>query len=218
METQMITLEQFGVINIWTYIAGLIFIIIIPGPNSMFVLKTSASHGVLGGYKAAAGCFLGDAILIFLAYIGVASVIKASPILFTLVRFMGALYLLYLGIKIIQENFFSKDKDVAESLSVRGNVFRKSLTLSLTNPKSIMFYVSFFVQFINFSYPHAAVPYLILATILEVLSFTYMTTLIFGGVSMSKFFKSRKQLTKFGNGIVGLFFMGFAARLASLTS
>jgi len=214
----MITLEQFGVINIWTYIAGLIFIIIIPGPNSMFVLKTSASHGVLGGYKAAAGCFLGDAILIFLAYIGVASVIKASPILFTLVRFMGALYLLYLGIKIIQENFFSKDKDVAESLSVRGNVFRKSLTLSLTNPKSIMFYVSFFVQFINFSYPHAAVPYLILATILEVLSFTYMTTLIFGGVSMSKFFKSRKQLTKFGNGIVGLFFMGFAARLARLTS
>lgn len=211
-------LEQFGVINIWTYIAGLIFIIIIPGPNSLFVLKTSASHGVVSGYKAAAGCFLGDAILIFLAYLGVASVIKASPLLFTVVRFMGALYLLYLGIKIIQENFISKNKNHTDSINVRGNVFRKALTLSLTNPKSIMFYISFFVQFINFNYPHAAVPYLILATILEVLSFTYMTTLIFGGVAMAKFFRSRDKLKKFANGVVGLFFMGFAARLASLTS
>jgi len=213
-----VILEQFGVINLWTYLAGLVFIILLPGPNSLFVLKTSASHGVLSGYKAAAGCFLGDAVLIFLAYIGVASLIKASPVLFMLVRFLGAFYLLYLGIKIIQENFFSKNKEQGETVSVRGNVFRKSLTLSLTNPKSIMFYISFFVQFINFSYPHAAVPYLILATILEILSFTYMTTLIFGGVALSKFFRSRKKLTKFGNGVVGLFFMGFAARLANLTS
>ncbi|WP_159306951.1 LysE family transporter, partial [Klebsiella pneumoniae] len=85
-------LEQFGVLNIWTYLAGMFFIIIVPGPNSLYVLKTSASRGVGAGYRAALGVFIGDAILIFLAFIGVASVIKASPVLFTIVRFLGACY------------------------------------------------------------------------------------------------------------------------------
>lgn len=105
-------LEQFGVLNIWTYLAGMFFIIIVPGPNSLYVLKTSASRGVGAGYRAALGVFIGDAILIFLAFIGVASVIKASPVLFTIVRFLGAFYLLYLGIKIIHANFFAKSKAI----------------------------------------------------------------------------------------------------------
>ncbi len=55
-----------------------------PRPNSLYVLKTSASRGVGAGYRAALGVFIGDAILIFLAFIGVASVIKASPVLLLL--------------------------------------------------------------------------------------------------------------------------------------
>ena len=60
--------ESFGVINIWTYIAGLIFIILAPGPNSLYVLKTGASYGIATGYRAASGVLLGDAILILLSY------------------------------------------------------------------------------------------------------------------------------------------------------
>lgn len=113
-----------------------------PRPNSLYVLKTSASRGVGAGYRAAL-VFIGDAILIFLAFIGVASVIKASPVLFTIVRFLGAFYLLYLGIKIIHANFFAKKQSHTETNCIQEHVFRKALTLSLTNPKAILFYISF---------------------------------------------------------------------------
>ncbi|AYY80482.1 MAG TPA: leucine efflux protein LeuE [Proteus vulgaris] len=211
-------LEQFGVLNIWTYLAGMFFIILVPGPNTLYVLKTSASGGVSDGYRAAFGVFLGDAILIFLAFIGVASVIKASPVLFTIVRFLGAFYLLYLGIKIIHATFFSKKAHTEQTTTIQKHVFRKALTLSLTNPKAILFYISFFVQFIDFNYAHTGLSYLILASMLEAFSFIYLSFLIFGGVALARFFGSRKNIAKLGNGVIGLFFMGFATKLATLSS
>ncbi|RWR00758.1 leucine export protein LeuE [[Pantoea] beijingensis] len=211
-------LEHIGIINLWTYLAGLIVIILLPGPNSLYVLKTSASKGIKAGYVAASGVFIGDAILIFLSWLGVASLIKASPLLFTAVRFLGAFYLLYLGIKIIYVNFFSGKNPATASLNEQENVLTKALTLSLTNPKAIVFYISFFVQFIDFSYSHTGLSYLVLASILEVFSFLYLSTLIFGGAAMARFFKARQSLAKAGNGLVGLFFMGFAVRLAAISS
>lgn len=210
--------EHYGVINIWTYLAGLFFIIVLPGPNSLYVLKTGASQGVKTGYKAATGVFIGDAVLIFLAYLGVASLIQTSPLLFAAVRYLGAFYLLYLGIKIFYTNFFTKNTTESDNIHERENVLARSLTLSLTNPKAILFYISFFVQFIDYNYENTAISYLILASILELFSLIYLSILIFCGATLAKFFKSRKKIAQVGNSLIGIFFIGFAARLASMTS
>ena len=55
-------LSQYGVLNVWTYLAGTIFIVLLPGPNSLFVLATGAGRGVRAGYQAALGVFVGDSI------------------------------------------------------------------------------------------------------------------------------------------------------------
>ena len=67
---------EYGVLNYWTYLVGAIFIVLVPGPNTIFVLKNSVGRGVKGGYLAASGVFIGDAVLMFLAYAGVAALIK----------------------------------------------------------------------------------------------------------------------------------------------
>lgn len=92
-------LENLGITNLWTYLIGVIFITLVPGPNSLFVLTSSAKYGVKNGYKAALGVFTGDAILIFLSFLGVASLVKTSPIFFSVIKYAGAAYLFYLGIK-----------------------------------------------------------------------------------------------------------------------
>lgn len=61
------------------------------------MLKTGIAHGVKKGYLAAAGVFIGDAVLMFLAFAGVATLIKTTPVLFNVVRYLGAIYLLWLG-------------------------------------------------------------------------------------------------------------------------
>lgn len=208
--------ENLGVLNFWTYLAGLILIIIVPGPNSLYVLKTSTSHGTKPGYRAALGVFTGDAMLIFLSFLGVASLIKTSPTLFMIVRYLGAAYLLYLGIKILQATFWQKKLNTSDTEPVikTEKYFTRALVLSLTNPKAILFYISFFIQFVDFNYAHAWVPYLVLATILEIVSFLYLSVLIFSGYLIARFLREKKVLAKLGNCTVGAFFMGFAAKLS----
>ena len=85
---------MFGITDLPTYLLGTLFIVLLPGPNSIYVLSIAAQRGVRAGFQAASGVFVGDAILIFCAYLGIASLIRTTPLLFTLVRYLGAIYLL----------------------------------------------------------------------------------------------------------------------------
>lgn len=210
-------MEQFGINDIWTYLAGLLLIIIIPGPNSIYVLRTGCARGITAGYRAVAGVLTGDALLIFLAFSGVASAIKSTPALFAAVRFFGAFYLLYLGIKVLFNSFSSSQREYADKVNGE-NIFMKSLMLSVTNPKAIIFYVAFFIQFIDFSYPHPGFSYFILAIMLEICSFIYLTILIFFGTAVASFFVKRKSVQKAGDFIIGLFFVAFAIKIGTLTN
>lgn len=208
--------ESVGVLNIWVYMAGLFVIILTPGPNSLYVLRTATSKGIKNGYKAAMGIFTGDAILVFLSWIGVAAAIQASPVLYAAVRYLGAVYLIWLGARILYSSFWGKQQSAEGVVHITTEkVFRKSLILSLTNPKAILFYVSFFVQFIDFNYAHTWISYSVLALLLELVSFLYLSLLIIAGARLVSFLGRKRVLAKSGNGLTGLFFMAFAARLAS---
>ena len=128
---------EYGVLNYWTYLVGAIFIVLVPGPNTLFVLKNSVSSGMKGGYLAACGVFIGDAVLMFLAWAGVATLIKTTPILFNIVRYLGAFYLLYLGSKILYATLKGKNSEAKSDEPQYGAIFKRALILSLTNPKAI---------------------------------------------------------------------------------
>lgn len=209
---------EYGVVSYWSYFIGAIFIILVPGPNTFFVLKSSVAGGLKNGYVAASAVFIGDAILMFLAYAGVATLIKTTPVLFNIVRYLGAFYLLWLGIKLLYSTFVSKAKVSGEHEAHRGDIFKHALILSLTNPKAILFYVSFFVQFIDVNSASPGMAFFILASTLEVISFCYFSFLIISGSYVTQFVKTKKELAKLGNSLIGLVFVGFAARLATLQS
>ncbi|MDO6583517.1 leucine efflux protein LeuE [Photobacterium sp. 2_MG-2023] len=205
---------EYGVLNFWAYVVGAIFIVLLPGPNSLFVLKIGMGQGIRQGYLAATGVFIGDAVLIFCAYAGVATLIQTTPILFTLVRYLGAIYLLFLGGKIVYSAFQSRESaEISPTLQGK-KVFRKALILSLTNPKAILFYVSFFVQFIDMSYASPGVPFLILAVVLEIISLIFLSVLIIAGAYITQLVRASKGMQKIGNALMGTLFIGFAARLA----
>src|SRR3954471_16864073 len=89
---------MLGVTDLWTYVLGTVAIVLLPGPNSIYVLSTAARHGVRAGYRAAAGVFLGDWVLMIAAALGVASLLRAYPPVFLVVKGAGAAYLGYVGI------------------------------------------------------------------------------------------------------------------------
>ncbi|WP_182877521.1 leucine efflux protein LeuE [Microbispora sp. H10670] len=230
----------FGITNIWTYVVGSFLIILLPGPNSLFVLSTAAQHGIRRGYRAAAGVFAGDSALMFLSAAGVASLLKSTPVLFTIVKYSGAVYLGWIGFGMLRGAWRSLRASrartspttaetttggaaVAPSSGPAGaagegrDPFRKALTISLLNPKAILFFVAFFVQFVDPSYGAPALSFLILALIVQVFSVTYLTTLIFGGTFLAAHFRRRRRLAAGLTSGVGALFLGFGAKLATAT-
>lgn len=212
---------MFGITDIWTYIIGAIFIIILPGPNSIYVMSVASRFGIKTGYQAAFGVFIGDLILILATVLGAASLLKAFPWIFILLKIVGASYLSYLGIRLCiaayktwhnsTQNIQGQNTQQTQSF----HPFRSALTISLINPKAILFYLSFFIQFVDPAYPHPAISFTILATILQILSMSYLTLLIFSGIKLAHYFNRYYKVAASGIGIVGISFCIFGFKLAT---
>ncbi|NUR82885.1 MAG: leucine efflux protein LeuE [Nonomuraea sp.] len=206
----------FGIIDLWKYVVGAFLIILLPGPNSLYVLSLAAQRGVRQGYRAAAGVFLGDTVLMLLTAAGAASLLRSSALLFTIVKYAGAAYLAYIGFQMIRSAWRRKPTVSAEPVEVpKAHPFRKALTISLMNPKAILFFVSFFVQFVDPAYPMPALSFLILGGIIQVFSVLYLTMLIFGGTFLAGQFRARRKLSAGLTTGVGAVFLGFGAKLAT---
>ena len=216
---------MLGVTDIWTYIIGTVAIILLPGPNSLYVLSTAARHGVRAGYRAAAGVFLGDWVLMGAAALGVASLLKAYPPVFFVVKWAGAGYLAYVGITMAVQAIRRARRPlrvdevavVEEPSPGVGRPFHRALFISLLNPKAILFFISFFIQFVDPAYGMPALSFLILGAICQLFSVIYLSTLIFGGTVLAGQFRARRKLAAGLTTGVGALFIGFGARLATAT-
>lgn len=212
---------MFGITDLTAYIIGSIIIILLPGPNSLYCLSVSAAHGVRKGYRTVAGIFLGDSILILVTVLGMGSLLKLYPILFTAIKLMGGLYLFYLGIKLLISAYqtfrhralLADAKPKLVTAPISQNFFYRALLLSLTNPKAILFFLSFFVQFVEPSYPRPFLSFFILAVILQIISFSYLSVMVFSGKNLSHKFSQSPRLIIVSTTFTGILFISFAINL-----
>lgn len=212
---------MYGITDLTAYILGTIAIILLPGPNSLYCLSVAASQGISKGYRAIAGIFVGDGILILITVFGAGSVLKLYPSLFNAIKLVGGLYLMYLGVKLLIGAYHTfAQRAVLAGASPKltvpkthQNYFYRAMLLSLTNPKAILFFLSFFVQFVDPSYEHPLLSFLILAIILQCISFAYLSVLAFAGQGLAKKFSQHPLLIVSSMSLVGLLFITFAIKL-----
>jgi len=215
----------YGVTDLWTYVVGAFGIILLPGPNSLFVLSVATARGVKAGYQGAMGVFVGDTLLLMLTALGAGSLLHGNPALFMVVKYAGAAYLSWLGVNLIWAAIqkwrtahgpeVSEAKGVADTPTNLAHPFQRALVISLLNPKAILFLLSFFVQFIDPTYATPAVPFLILSAIVMAFSALYLSALIFAGARLAQVFQARKRLSGALSSAVGALFLWFGAKLAT---
>jgi leucine efflux protein len=212
---------MFGITDPGTYLAAAVFIILLPGPNSLYVLSVAAQRGVRAGYTAACGVFVGDAVLMTAAAAGGASLLIASPQIFFAVKMVGAAYLAWIGFQLLRSAFAALRGESARAEATQAvdasQPFRKAMVVSLLNPKAIAFLLSFFIQFVDPAYPHPALTFMALGSVIQGLSFLYLSTLIFAGARLAAAFRARRRLSGAANVGVGALFVGFGAKLATAT-
>ncbi len=223
--------------------------VLLPGPNSLFVLSVAARQGVRDGYRAAVGVFVGDGLLMIAAAAGLAPLLAAYPQVFTVLKLAGAAYLAWMGVGLVRAGF-AKWKEVTPSKSpsfprkresmpdaehvvadmdspFHGNdkpegwvlsPFRRTLGISLLNPKAIFFFMAFFIQFVSADAPHPVLSFAVLGIVLTCISGAYLSLLIFTGSRLAASFRERRRLAAGATGSAGLLFIGFGAKLASAST
>ena len=215
-------MENFGVVNYLTYVLGAVLIILLPGPNSLYVLSLAAKQGKRTGWAAVAGVFIGDSLLILATALGAITLLNAYPAIFMAIKYAGAAYLIVIGVTLIggaiktwrqvDDESMQRVNNITKSSSMKA--FRKALLVSVLNPKAILFLLSFFLQFVDPLYPQPVIPFFILAITLQVFSLLYLGVLIYAGSVLAAAFKKRQKLSALSGGWVGAAFVLFAVKLA----
>ena len=212
-------MHPFGITDLPLYVLGVVFIVLLPGPNSLYVLGLAAQRGVRTGYVGAMGIFLGDSVLMVLAAAGLASLLQTVAWLFMLVKFAGAAYLAWIGLGMLRAGLRNWGRAEAAAVPAAkvdaSHPLGKALLISLLNPKAILFFISFFIQFVQPGYAHPALSFLILGAIVQFFSLLYLSTLIFAGSRLADAFRRRRRVAAGLTGALGTAFMAFSLRLAT---
>ena len=137
-------------LELWlAYVATSVVVLAIPGPTVLLVLGYSISHGRPAALPLVAGVTLGDSVAITLSLIGLGTLLAASAFWFTIIKWLGGLYLIYLGVKsaLGARKAFSPEPRRAPVASPR-KLFANAFIVTALNPKSIVFFIALLPQFI----------------------------------------------------------------------
>ena len=201
---------MFGITDYGTFIATILLFLLVPGPGNLALITSTTQGGIKGGFGSIFGVLAGDQILMWLAIGGMAAVMAAYPQAFSAVQWIGAIYLAWLGIKML----LAKPGD-APILKIKpSHYFQQSLLITLLNPKSIVFYMAFFPLFIDPARHQGMATYLAMTLTSGALMFLYGFT----SVMLTHFLAARFRANpKFGRALeklAGLFLVGFGVKLA----
>jgi leucine efflux protein len=214
---------ELGIQNFFEFLLGTIFIVLLPGPNSLYVLTASAQLGHRSGWAAAFGIFSGDTLLMIATASGAASLMSLFPRGFEIFKAIGALYLAWIGLQLLKEGWrrwphqppppnLQGEHPRADITGLR-LPYLKALGLSLTNPKAILFFLAFFTQFVRADAATPALAYLTLGVVVQIVSLTYLTLLIFAGLRLQSVFETHPRWSSSGIVVVSLCFIGFALKM-----
>ncbi|MBT2767329.1 MULTISPECIES: leucine efflux protein LeuE [unclassified Stenotrophomonas] len=200
-----------GIQDLWTFVVAVLVFLALPGPGTFTLLTATGRGGVRGGYTALFGLLLGDQILMWLAVAGVAALLRANPLVFHAVQYLGAAYLVWVGIGLLRPAPPS-----GETGGIRlqpGHYFRQAVLISLLNPKAIIFYMAFLPLFIDPARHQGVVTFATMATLIFVLSLAYCSVLIGVGNLLRRRIIQHPRVGVLLKRVAGVFLIGFGVRL-----
>lgn len=137
-------------VELWfTFVITATMILVIPGPTNIYVVGQSLAHGRKASIPLSLGVISGDAICITLSFIGLSGIVSLCSAAFIVVKYIGAAYLVYLGVKMIITNSHLSLKQIKGVKYNSKVLFRDVFIVNALNPKGIIFYSAFMPQFIT---------------------------------------------------------------------
>ena len=199
-----------GVADYGAFAVAVIVFLLIPGPGNLALITSTSKGGIAGGLGATFGVIAGDQVLLWAAVAGVSAVMAAYPAAFRAVQWMGAVYLTWLGIKML----IAKAGD-APILQIKPrHYFRQALLITLLNPKAIVFYMAFFPLFIDPVQHQGLTTFGVMAATIAGLTFLYGVAAVLLTYFLAERIRANPRFSGILQKAAGVFLIGFGIKLA----
>ncbi|OYU11318.1 MAG: lysine transporter LysE [Comamonadaceae bacterium PBBC1] len=200
----------FGISDYGAFVAAIVLFLAIPGPGNLALITSTGKGGMAGGLGATLGVIVGDQVLMWLAVAGVATVLATYPAAFVAVQWMGALYLTWLGWKMLS----AKPGD-APVLNIRPrDFFQQAVVITLLNPKAIVFYMAFFPLFVDPKTHLGWISFGVMAATIAALTFLYGLGMTLLTYHLAERMRSNPRIGRILEKLAGIFLVGFGLKLA----
>ena len=200
----------FGVADYGAFVVAVVVFLAIPGPGNLALITSTGKGGIAGGMGATFGVIAGDQVLLCAAVAGVSALMAAYPTAFQAVQWLGALYLAWLGIKMLLAKPGS-----APILQIKPrHYFRQALVITLLNPKAIVFYLAFFPLFVDPALHQGLKTFGVMAASIAVLTFLYGLAAVLLTWKLAERLRASPKIADLLQKAAGIFLIAFGIKLA----
>ena len=201
---------MLGVADYGAFVAAILIFLAIPGPGNLALITSTGKGGIRGGLAATFGVIAGDQVLMWAAVAGVATLLVTYPAAFRAVQWLGAVYLGWLGAKMLLAKPGS-----APILHIEPHhFFRQAAVITLLNPKAIVFYMAFFPLFVDPVHHRGIVTFAVMAATVAVLTFLYGLTAVLLTHFLAERMRANPVIRRVLEKVAGIFLIGFGVKLA----
>ncbi|MGO9540407.1 MAG: LysE family translocator [Terriglobales bacterium] len=204
------------------FLGAAVLLAIAPGPGMLYVLARCLAGGKREGVLSALGTFLGGMVHVFAAALGVSVILARSALAFSAVKYVGAAYLCFLGVRMILDarkaEALSVDNLPAEASVASRNPLWQGVATEVLNPKTALFFLSFIPQFVNRSAGHVFLQFVILGTVSVVLNTSADLIVILLAGPLGKKIRSSAVFRRRQRTVAGAIMIGLGTYLATSES
>jgi len=206
---------MFGTHDLWLFVLSALLLNITPGPDTLYILGRSTSLGWRAGATAAFGIGAGALVHISAAALGLSAILAASATAFSVVKYLGAAYLLYVGIALIRSSGETPASvpDSGRALSLK-NIFWQGFLTNVLNPKVALFFLAFLPQFVAADAPSKPLAFFFLGAIFDVNGTLWNLGVAWSAARITGRLGPGPSVKKWFNRCVGGVFIGVGLRLA----
>lgn len=200
-------------LTILSFLGAAIVLTLVPGPDNLFTLAQSIAKGKNAGIFTTLGLCTGLLVHIVAATIGISAIIYQSSLAFTIVKYAGAAYLLYLAYKSFREKGSTFNLDNEDSLDYR-SLYKKGIIMNLLNPKVSLFFLALFPQFINYENGNVPTQMLVFGVLFLAQAFFIFTLISLFAGRVGYFLRKNTSLSKKINMVQGTLFTVIGLKIA----
>jgi threonine/homoserine/homoserine lactone efflux protein len=200
--------------SLWLFGLAALALLAIPGPSVFYVVVQSAERGRRVGLAAVAGVHLGSLVHVAAATAGLSAIVVASALAFSLVKYGGAAYLVYLGLRKLLES--DRESDVETQREPLRRALVRGIVVNVLNPKTALFFLAFLPQFIDADRGGVWSQALVLGFVFVGLGLVSDSLYALAAGTVGGLIRRRRKLVRYGSGVVYIT-LGAAAALAKRT-